>query len=132
MSAASARGRGSERSSPARSGRSSPAKKQSTTQRQPKRGQPASRNGTKSLGSAVHAAMQQFADLTGRTPDSVTGARSLENGDGWSVLVDVVELERIPASTSVLATYRVDLDGDGSITGYERLRRYTRGATDAT
>jgi gas vesicle protein GvpO len=119
MSAASAQGRGS--------GRSSPAKKQSTTKRQP-----ASRNGTKSLGSAVHAAMQQFSDLTGRTPDSVTGARSLENGDGWSVLVDVVELERIPASTSILATYRVDLDGDGSITGYERLRRYTRGATDAS
>lgn len=124
MSAASARGRGS--------GRSSPAKRQSTTQRQPKSGQSANRNGTKSLGAAVHAAMQQFAELTGRTPDSVTGARSLENGDGWSVLVDVVELERIPASTSVLATYRVDLDGDGSITGYERLRRYTRGATDAT
>jgi hypothetical protein len=75
--------------------------------------------------------MQQFAELTGRTPDSVTGARSLD-GDGWSVLVDVVELERIPDSTSVLATYRVDLDNDGSITGYERLRRYTRGATDAT
>ncbi|HWM00229.1 MAG TPA: gas vesicle protein [Nocardioidaceae bacterium] len=121
MSAASAQGRGS--------GRSSPAKRQSTTKRQP---QPANRNGTKSLGAAVHAAMQQFAELTGRTPDSVTGARSLENGDGWSVLVDVVELERIPASTSVLATYRVDLDGEGSITGYERLRRYTRGATDAT
>jgi len=131
MSAASARGRGSERSSPAKR-QSTPAKKQSTAQRQDKSGKPASRNGTKSLGSAVHAAMQQFADLTGRTPDSVTGARSLENGDGWSVLVDVVELERIPASTSVLATYRVDLDGDGSITGYERLRRYTRGATDAT
>ncbi len=124
MSAASAQGRGS--------GRSSPAKRQSTTQRQPKSGQPANRNGTKSLGAAVHAAMQQFAELTGRTPDSVTGARSLENGDGWSVLVDVVELERIPASTSILATYRVDLDGAGSITGYERLRRYTRGATDAT
>jgi hypothetical protein len=76
--------------------------------------------------------MEQFAELTGRTPDSVTGARSLENGDGWSVLVDVVELERIPASTSVLATYRVDLDVDGSITGYERLRRYTRGATDSS
>ena len=74
--------------------------------------------------------MEQFAELTGRAPDSVTGARSLENGDGWSVLVDVVELDRIPASTSVLATYRVDLDSDGELTSYERLRRYTRGATD--
>lgn len=46
------------------------------------------------------------------------------------MLVDVVELERIPSSTDVIATYRVDLDTQGSITGYERLRRYTRGATD--
>jgi hypothetical protein len=88
--------------------------------------------GTKGLGEAVQAARKQFAELTGRTPDSVTGARALDDGQGWSVLVDVVELERIPSSTSVLATYRVDLDGDGSITGYERLRRYTRGATDPT
>jgi hypothetical protein len=44
--------------------------------------------------------------LTGKDADSVTGARRLD--DGWSVLVDVVELQRIPASTSVLATYRVD------------------------
>jgi hypothetical protein len=126
MSAASARGRGSERSSSAKK-QSSAQSRQSTTKRQQE-----SHNGATSLGSAVRAAMQQFADLTGRTPDSVTGVRSLDNGDGWSVLVDVDELERIPDSTSVLATYRVDLDGDGSITGYERLRRYTRGATDAT
>jgi hypothetical protein len=81
------------------------------------------------MSSAVRAAMQQFVDLTGRQPESVTGVRSLDS-DGWSVLVDVVELERIPSSTDVLATYRVDLDTEGSITGYERLRRYTRGATD--
>jgi hypothetical protein len=90
------------------------------------------RSGTKSLGAAVRAAMQQFGELTGRAPDSVTGARALEDGKGWSVLVDVVELDRIPSSTSVIATYRVDLDDEGSITGYERLRRYTRGATDPT
>jgi hypothetical protein len=89
-------------------------------------------SGTKNLGAAVRAAMQQFQELTGRAPDSVTGARSLEDGKGWSVLVDVVELDRIPSSTSVVATYRVDLDQEGSITGYERLRRYTRGATDPT
>lgn len=111
MSAASAQGRDSAKSS--RSGQQQ-------------------RSGAKSLGTAVRAAMQQFAELTGRTPDSVTGARALEDGKGWSVLVDVVELERIPDSTSVLATYRVDLDNEGTITGYERLRRYTRGATDPT
>jgi hypothetical protein len=89
-------------------------------------------SGVKDLATAVRAAMTEFQQLTGRAPEAVTGARSLENGDGWSILVDVVELDRIPSSTSVLATYRVDLDGGGSITGYERLRRYTRGATDPT
>jgi hypothetical protein len=48
------------------------------------------------------------------------------------VLVDVVELERIPSTTSVMATYRVDVDGGGALTGYERLRRFTRGSVDAS
>jgi hypothetical protein len=95
-------------------------------------GRPPRERKTRGLADAVRAAMDQFATLTGRTPESVTGAKSLEDGAGWSVLVDVVELDRIPASTSVLATYRVDLDPEGSITSYERLRRYTRGATDPT
>lgn len=92
----------------------------------------ASSNGTGDLSSAVSSALQQFRALTGRQSESVTGVRSLDDGQGWSVLVDVVELERIPSSTDVIATYRVDLDTQGSITGYERLRRYTRGATDPT
>jgi hypothetical protein len=50
--------------------------------------------------------------------------------DGWSVLVDVVEVERVPTTTSVMATYRVDIDGSGSLTGYERLRRFSRGSVD--
>ncbi|WP_038044786.1 gas vesicle protein GvpO [Thermocrispum agreste] len=57
--------------------------------------------------------------------------RSDDDG-GWSVLVDVVELERIPSSTDVLATYRVDITSTGDLAGYERLRRYHRGATDPT
>jgi hypothetical protein len=76
--------------------------------------------------------MRQFAALTGRQSESVTGIRSLDDSNGWSVLVDVVELERIPSTTSVMATYRVDIDGDGDLTGYERLRRFTRGSVDAS
>lgn len=74
-------------------------------------------------------AVDQLGQLLGREPDGVTGVR--REGDGWSVLVDVVELARIPASASVMATYRVDLDADGVLAGYERLRRYNRGATDS-
>jgi hypothetical protein len=80
------------------------------------------------LSDVVADAADRLGQLLGREPDGVTGVRREE--DGWSVLVDVVELERIPASASVMATYRVDLDGDGGLAGYERLRRYNRGATD--
>lgn len=88
-------------------------------------------NGNPSLAEAVAAAVAQFAELTGRTAQSVTGVRRTDE-DGWSILVDVVELDRIPSSTSVLATYRVDADQAGNLAGYERLRRYNRGATDPT
>jgi hypothetical protein len=80
--------------------------------------------------SAVRGALEQFAGLTQLEPAAVTGVRRAD--DGWSVLVDVVELERIPSTTSVMATYRVDVDGGGAMTGYERLRRFTRGSVDAS
>jgi hypothetical protein len=78
---------------------------------------------------AIRAAVAEFRTLTGREPEGVTGVRKTADG-GWSVLVDVVELERIPATTSVLATYRVDVDAGGEMLACERLRRYTRGTTD--
>ncbi|MGW3998813.1 gas vesicle protein GvpO [Amycolatopsis sp. NPDC004772] len=79
---------------------------------------------------AIRAAKDQFAMVTGLTPHAVTGIRGRGDG-GWSVLVDVVELARIPDSTSVMATYRVDVDADGELGACERLRRFTRGATDS-
>lgn len=78
---------------------------------------------------AIRAAVAQFRALTAREPDGVTGVRKTPEGD-WSVLIDVVELERIPATTTVLATYRVDVDPSGELLACERLRRYTRGTTD--
>jgi hypothetical protein len=77
---------------------------------------------------AVRGALEQFAGLTQLEPVGATGVRREE--DGWSVLVDVVEVERVPSTTSVMATYRVDIDGGGSLTGYERLRRFSRGSVD--
>ena len=78
--------------------------------------------------SAVRGALEQFAGLTQLEPVGATGVRREEHG--WSVLVDVVEVERVPTTTSVMATYRVDIDADGQLTGYERLRRFTRGSVD--
>jgi hypothetical protein len=78
---------------------------------------------------AIQVAKEQFGALIGRTPEAVSGIRALPDG-GWSVLIDTVELDRIPATTSIIATYRVDLDAAGVLCGCERLRRYTRGTTD--
>lgn len=82
-----------------------------------------------SLGSVVRRAVAQFSELSGITPEQVSGIRSSD--DGWSVLVEVLDVERVPSTTSILSTYRVDADPQGNLIGYERIRRYTRAATDA-
>ncbi|OMI39781.1 gas vesicle synthesis family protein [Streptomyces sparsogenes DSM 40356] len=50
--------------------------------------------------------------------------------DGWRVNVDVVEVARIPDTTSLLATYEVDIDERGELRAYRRVRRYRRGSAD--
>jgi len=80
------------------------------------------------LREAAERAVHEFTELLGRDVHAVTGAKKVD--DGWSVLVDVVELERIPQSTNLIATYRVDVDQRGRVSGYERLRRFTLGAVD--
>ena len=76
----------------------------------------------------VTTLVEEFVALNGQRAERVSGVR--RSDEGWSVLVDVVDVERIPSTTSVLSTYRVDSDGDGQLTGYERIRRFTRAATD--
>jgi len=74
-----------------------------------------------------HAA-EQLAELLGRVPESVSALKPTE--DGWQADVEVVELERIPETTSVMASYRVTLDKKGDLQSYERIHRYTRGQID--
>lgn len=78
--------------------------------------------------SIVRQALQQFVAVSNTEPEQVSGVRSTD--EGWSILVDVVDVERVPSTTSVLSTYRVDVDADGRLLGYERIRRYMRAATD--
>jgi len=78
--------------------------------------------------SVVERAREQLRDLQGRDPESVTALERIESG--WRVTCEVVELERIPNSTDVLATYVVELDGDGELLQYERIRRYYRSQAD--
>jgi hypothetical protein len=71
------------------------------------------------------AARQTIEDLTGYSPEAVTGFQW--DGEAWLVSVDVCELERIPNTTDVMATYIVQIDDRGGLLGYKRERRFERG-----
>ncbi|GAA3482006.1 gas vesicle protein [Streptomyces yanii] len=77
---------------------------------------------------AMRYAAEQLQELLGRAPESVSAVKP--TGDGWQADVEVLELERVPTTTSVMATYRVILDEEGELVAYERTRRYTRGQMD--
>jgi hypothetical protein len=71
----------------------------------------------------------QLTELTGMAAETVSSFERTE--DGWSLEVEVLELARVPDTMSLMASYQVDLDPDGQLTGYRRVRRYERGRADA-
>lgn len=77
---------------------------------------------------AMRQASAQLTELLQCEPGSVSAVKATE--DGWSADVEVVELERVPDTMSVMASYRVELDPRGTLLSYERLRRYARGQID--
>ncbi|MEU8679327.1 gas vesicle protein [Streptomyces sp. NPDC048560] len=81
-----------------------------------------------SAAGAMRNAAAQLQELLGRAPESVSAVKPTE--EGWQADVEVMELERVPGTTSVMASYRVTLDEEGELVAYERTRRYTRGQID--
>jgi hypothetical protein len=78
---------------------------------------------------AIERVRRELPQLLGRPIEGVLGLER-DDGSGWMVTVQVVELDRIPHSTDVLGAYTVTLDRDGELTGYRRRRRYYRSQTD--
>jgi Gas vesicle synthesis protein GvpO len=76
----------------------------------------------------TEAALNTIADLTRFEPEAVTGLEW--DGEAWHASVDVLEVERIPNTTDVLATYDVQLDDEGTLLGYKRRRRFIRGQAE--
>lgn len=77
---------------------------------------------------AARRAGRRLEGLTGHQVEGVSAVQRDENG--WRVSVDVLEVPRIPDTTSLLATYEVELDPDGKLLQYRRVRRYRRGSAD--
>ena len=68
---------------------------------------------------------RQLLQLTGKAVEGITALERSE--DGWTVQVEVVEMRRIPDTTDVLALYELDVDEQGALDAYRRVRRYVRG-----
>ncbi|HEY4276739.1 MAG TPA: gas vesicle protein GvpO [Conexibacter sp.] len=77
----------------------------------------------------VTAAIEEMADLVGLPVESVSGIERDDDGT-WRVTVEVRELERVPDTMDVLASYEVRLSDDGEVVGFHRTRRYPRSAAD--
>lgn len=73
---------------------------------------------------AVQAAKANLEELTEQAVESVSGLSRTR--EGWVVMLEVVELERVPRSTDLMASYRVEVDDEGELMGYERVARYYR------
>ena len=77
---------------------------------------------------AARVALRQIAELTGKQVEGVTGVGPAEGG--WVVGIEVVEEQRIPSSSDILAAYEAALDMDGELLSYRRVGRYPRGRGD--
>lgn len=86
------------------------------------------RTGRRGPQSAAESAGKILSELIDHTVEGVSSVCRTE--EGWRVDVDVLELCRIPDTTSLLATYEVDLDQECELLQYRRVRRYRRGAAD--
>jgi hypothetical protein len=87
------------------------------------------RDGGVTAAKAGQLAMRQIAELTGKQAEGITGVEPGE--DGWIVGVEIVEDRRIPSSTDILATYETEIDSDGELVSYRRVKRYSRGHGDS-
>jgi hypothetical protein len=86
-------------------------------------------NGRVPMRQVVLRAAGELQELIGRDPESVVGVERLD-GDEWKIQVEVVESQRIPDTTSILAVYEVLADSNGSLVSYRRADRYVRGKFD--
>jgi Gas vesicle synthesis protein GvpO len=74
-------------------------------------------------------ARDELSEITGLEPEGVSSLEQGEDG-AWTVTVELLELSRIPETDDVLGSYEVDVDEDGELLGYRRVRRYARSQSD--
>jgi hypothetical protein len=77
----------------------------------------------------LRKARDEAAELTGKEVEAVSGFE--RDGDNeWLVTVEVLELERVPNTMDILASYELRLSDDGEVLGFHRRQRYHRAGQD--
>jgi hypothetical protein len=70
-------------------------------------------------------ARDAVAEVTGLEAESVSGIQRTGEGT-WKITVEVCEVERVPDTDDVMGTYEAEVDDDGELLGFARVRRYPR------
>ena len=68
---------------------------------------------------------EQLVELTRIKADTVSEIKHDELG--WHIIVEMIEMKRVPDSTDMLASYDTLSDDDGNLLNFKRIRRYLRG-----
>jgi hypothetical protein len=63
--------------------------------------------------------------MTGKELEGITSLERADDGN-WLIGVEVVETRRVPDSTDILAVYEAELDAEGELVAYRRVKRYSR------
>jgi len=123
-----AEGRGRRRGAADNANEAEPQKeekpKPQREERQPTKREPLKGAKGDELADLATQARDLLRSLRGIEAESVSGIVRTPNG--WTVTLEVVELRRIPESTDVLASYEIELDGDGKFLSFARGGRYSR------
>ena len=82
----------------------------------------------KGLRQLARHAGEEMQEMLGRRVTGVLGMQ--REDDGWTVTIEVIEVERVPETTNLMGIYKVTLDEDGELVDYRRTRSYHRGQPD--
>jgi hypothetical protein len=80
---------------------------------------------TPNLASLVEDTKRQMMSITGMEYDTIS--QFDQSGDGWTLVIDMLEHRSIPRTQDLLSSYEVALDGSGRLKSWRRTNRYTRG-----
>lgn len=70
------------------------------------------------------AARDVVKSITAKEPEVVS--RCERQDPNWKVMVEVIETKARIDDNDLLASYEVEIDPQGELVGYERVRRYKR------